>query len=122
MSKKTHMEVKYGVMVQMLGEYPRVKVLEFFLINDDFDASKSYVAKETEVSRTTLEPIWNELEEEGIIVKTRTIGRAEMFKLDKNNRTAQVLQNFLDSLASMRADEEEAKMKQKVLARKARKR
>lgn len=116
------MEVKYGVMVQMLGEYPRVKVLEFFLINDDFDASKSYVAKETEVSRTTLEPIWNELEEEGIIVKTRTIGRAEMFKLDKNNRTAQVLQNFLDSLASMRADEEEAKMKQKVLARKARKR
>ena len=112
------MEVKYGVMVQMLGEYPRIKVLEFFLIYDWADYSKSYVAKETEVSRATLEPIWNELEEEGIIVKTRTIGRAEMFKLDKNNRTAQVLQNFLDSLASMRADEEEERFKQKITAKK----
>ena len=112
------MEAKCGVFVHYLGASPRIKVLEHFLINDNLDVSKSYVAKEAEVSRATLEPIWDELEEEGIIKKTRSVGRAELYTLDKSNKTVRVLQEFLDALAWQYADEEEARLKQKITAKK----
>jgi len=104
-----------------LGASPRVKILEFFLINDTYDYSRSHVAKETEVSRTTLEPIWEELEEEGIIIRTRTVGRADMYSLNKENKAAQILEGFLMALASRYADEEEAKYKQKLVVKNRRK-
>ena len=110
------MEAKNSIFVETFGETPAVKVLDFFLNFDSFDYSKSQVAEETSVSRITLNKIWKELIKQKIIVKTRSIGRADMYKLDKENPRVRVLQELSLKLASTFAEEEIAKIKKRVEA------
>lgn len=110
------MEAKNSVFVETFGETPVIKVLDFFLTFDSFDYSKSQVAEETDVSRITLEKIWKELVDRQIIIKTRTIGRAEMYKLNKENPRVKVLIELSFKLASVFAEEEIGKIKRKIEA------
>ncbi|MCX6816239.1 MAG: hypothetical protein NT120_05330 [Candidatus Aenigmarchaeota archaeon] len=110
------MEAKNSIFVETFGETPTVKVLDFFLTFDSFDYSKSQIAEETGVSRITLDKIWQDLVNKKIIVKTRNIGRAEMYKLNKSNPFAIALINFSLKLASAFAEEETSKIKKKVEA------
>ena len=109
-----NMEAKNSIFVETFGEIPTIKVLDFFLTFDSFDYSKSQVAKETGVSRITLDKIWNEFTDKKIITKTRTIGRADMYKLNKENPRVKVLLDLSFRLASAFAEEEIGKMKKKV--------
>lgn len=77
------MENPESVLIKTFGATPLVKVLDFLLTYEGFDYSKSQIAKETGVARMTMEPIWERLIESGMITKTRKIGQAEMYKLNK---------------------------------------
>lgn len=72
---------------------PVLKVLDFLIDNEAFDHSKSDIAKGAGVSRTTLFNIWDILEKNGIVVETREVGRARMFKLNKKNP---IVQKFME--------------------------
>src|SRR3989338_4727390 len=108
------MEAKNSIFVETFGESPSVKVLDFFLTFDSFDYSKSQVSKETGVSRITLDKMWKDLVDQKIIVKTRSIGRADMYKLNKENPRVRVLQELTFKLASAFAEEEIEKIKKKI--------
>ncbi len=108
------MEAKNSIFIETFGETPAVKVLDFFLTFDSFDYSKSQVSEETGVSRITLDKIWKGLVNQKIIIKTRAIGRADMYKLNKENLRVKVLQELSFKLASAFAEEEIVKIKRKV--------
>lgn len=72
---------------------PVLKVLDFLIDNEAFDHSKSDIAKGAGVSRTTLFNIWDILEKNRIVVETREVGRAKMFKLNKENP---IVQKFME--------------------------
>ncbi|MBI4018603.1 MAG: hypothetical protein HY368_03265 [Candidatus Aenigmarchaeota archaeon] len=110
------MEAKNSIFVEMFGETPAVKVLDFFLAFESFDYSKSQVSEETGVTRITLDKIWKELVSQKIIVKTRTIGRADMYRLNKENPKVKVLQELSFKLASAFAEEEIGRIKKKLEA------
>ena len=110
------MEAKNSIFVETFGEVPMIKILDFFLTFDSFDYSKSQVSEETGVSRITLDKIWEELISKKIIIKTRNIGRAEMYKLDKENSKVKVLLELTLKLASAFGEEEIEKIKKKVEA------
>ena len=97
--------------VETFGETPVVKVIDFFLTYPDFDYSKSQVASEIGISRVTIEDIWRLLIKEGIIVKTRILGRAEMYRLNRENPKVKVLMKTAFDLASA---ELEAETKPKI--------
>ena len=82
---------KNSVFVDTFGEYPLVKVLDFFLMYHNYDYSKTQVAKEIEISRITIEKIWKSLIKNRIIVKTRNMGNAELYKLNIENPKVRVL-------------------------------
>src|SRR3989338_9581125 len=109
-----YMEAKKSIFVETFGETPIVKVLDFFLTFDSFDYSKSSVSEETGVSRITLDKIWEDFVQKKIIVKTREIGRAEMYKLNKESSIAKVLSELNFKLASSFAEEEIPKIRKKV--------
>ncbi|MFH0835763.1 MAG: hypothetical protein V1834_01225 [Candidatus Micrarchaeota archaeon] len=77
--------------MKTFGESPYLKVLDFFLNYPDFDYSKTYVAEQAGISRITIEGVWLELVKNKVIVKTRTLGRAELFKLNVNDPVVQKL-------------------------------
>ncbi len=108
------MEAKKSIFVETFGESPFIKVLDFFLTFDAFDYSKSQVAEETGVSRVTLDNIWDKLIKNNIIIKTRDIGRAEMFKLNKHNPQVKILLNLVIKLSEAYAENEKNKVLRKA--------
>ncbi len=80
-----------SLFVEFFGEYPIIKVLDFLIENEIFDYSKREIAENSGVSWNTLETFWDKLEEKEIIVRTRKIGKSELFKLNMENPVVQKL-------------------------------
>lgn len=103
-----------SALVETFGENPLVKTIDFFLMYPSFDYSKSQVSKETSVSRITMEKIWKRLLNEGIIVKTRKLGRGDMYKLNTQNPRVKVLMKFDFELSSAAFDQEKISIQRRV--------
>ncbi len=71
--------------IRTFGNSPVLKVMMFLLENKIFDYPKSEIAKEVNISRTTLNIFWDELVEIGIVEKTRVVGRAVMYRINTNS-------------------------------------
>lgn len=72
--------------LKVLGrENPIIRIIDFLIDNSAFDYSKTEIAKGSGISRTTLHKVWKILEELEIVVETRKVGRAKMYKLNKGN-------------------------------------
>lgn len=67
------------------------KLLDFLTLYKDFDYSKVEISRNSSVAWKTLYRIWPILEKYGLIVETRRIGRARMFKLNAENPVAKAL-------------------------------
>lgn len=69
----------------VFGDSPVTKILDFLIDNQEFDYSLSDVAKGADIAWSTLHEHWPQLVQMGIVVKTRKIGRAELYKLNTHN-------------------------------------
>lgn len=85
------MAKRLSLFLETFGDTPLLKVLEFFLTYPDFDYTKSYIAKETGVSRVTIEKVWKHLAKANIITESRTLGKIEMWQLNKRSPKVRVL-------------------------------
>ena len=68
-----------------LGDSPKIRVLEFLIEGRELDYHISDIAEGSGIGRTTLFRIWEDLIKAKIIVSTRTIGNAKLFKLNQHN-------------------------------------
>ena len=75
------------------GESPIIRVVAFLIRNREYDHSKTDIAKGAGISKTTLFKIWKTLENLGIVVETRRVGRAKMYKLNENSP---IVQKFIE--------------------------
>lgn len=84
--------------VAAFGESPRIKALDFILDNRLSDWSKSDMARATGISRNTLDGFFSGLVKSGMIVRSRAIGRAILYKVNSRSGFVQrliELDNFL---------------------------
>ncbi len=78
--------------VKILGNAPIIRVLDFMLCEGrHFDYSLSEISKHSKVGWSTLHSFWNELVESKIVIQTRQIGRAKLYKLNMENPIVQEL-------------------------------
>jgi DNA-binding XRE family transcriptional regulator len=103
-------EAKRSAFLETFGETPLIKVLDFFLTFPSFDYSKTQVANEVGISRITIGKIWKELTKKGMIVKTRSIGKAELYKLNMENPRMKILMKIGLELASSYFEEAKQKV------------
>ena len=82
------------IFVEYFGDSPTTRVLDFFIENDLYDYSKSDIFKETGVARTTLQDVIQTLIKKKIIMATRRVGMAEMYKLNRDNPIVEQMVNF----------------------------
>ncbi|MBI2041307.1 MAG: helix-turn-helix transcriptional regulator [DPANN group archaeon] len=75
--------------LKVMGNTPINKVLDFLVVYDQFDYSITDIAKNSKVGYATLMRIWNSLEKNGIVLMSRVVGRAKMYKLNKANLAVQ---------------------------------
>lgn len=71
--------------IELFGNNPIIKVLDFLITFADFDYPLTEIAKNSGVSYLTLQTFWHKLEKNNIVIKTRRIGKSDMFKLNTDN-------------------------------------
>jgi DNA-binding transcriptional regulator YhcF (GntR family) len=74
-----------SLFVETFGDYPMIRVLDFLIENEIFDYSKKDIARYSGVSWNTLERFFNQLIKKGLIVKTRKVGKSQMYKINLEN-------------------------------------
>ncbi len=102
-----------SLFAEFFGNYPIIRVLDFLIENDIFDYSKKDICRNANVSWNTLETFWGRLEKTRIVIFTRKVGKASMYKLNSNNHLVKQLielDNRLmkDSLDKIEPEKEKA--------------
>ena len=73
------------VFAEVFGNNPIIKVLDFLITFQLFDYPLTEIAKNSGVSYSTLQTFWEKLERNKIVVKTRRVGKSDLFKLNTSN-------------------------------------
>ncbi|MBI2671053.1 helix-turn-helix transcriptional regulator [Candidatus Woesearchaeota archaeon] len=71
--------------IEIFGNNPVIKVLDFLITYQLFDYPLTEIAKKSGVSYSTLQTFWSKLEKNNIVVKTRRVGKSNLYKLNTNN-------------------------------------
>jgi len=61
---------------------PALRIIDFLIDNKAYDYSKTDITKGAGISRMTLSSAWENLEKPGLVIETREVGRAKMYKLN----------------------------------------
>jgi DNA-binding transcriptional ArsR family regulator len=73
------------VFLEVFGENPMMKVLDFLITYQLFDYPLTEIAKNSGVSYSTLQTFWNKLERNNLVTKTRRVGKSNLYKINTNN-------------------------------------
>ncbi len=83
-----------SIFVEYFGSSPYIKVLDFLIGGQEFDYSMTEIARGAGVGWSAFTRIWEQLLKKRIILPTRTIGNAKLFKLNKKNPFVEKLIQF----------------------------
>ena len=81
-----------------LGDTPKIRVLEFLIEGRELDYSLSGISEGAEIGRTTLFRLFDDLLKSGIVVPTRQIGNAKLFKLNIKNPFVKKMIELFDEI------------------------
>lgn len=89
---------KKSLFIELLGDSPSIKVLDYLLTERELDFSISDMARNAGIGRATLYRIWNQLIKNELIIPTRTIGKSKLYKLNVENPKIKKLMEIDDML------------------------
>ena len=102
-------------LLQLTGDLPLFKIVDFLVENKGMDFSKTDIAKGSGISRASLFNYWEELEKHGIMKVTRRFGKTKLYTL---NAKSVIAQRILDLEKALIAEAlEKARQKKEVLVR-----
>ncbi len=85
------MEQTQSTFIEIFGNNPIMKVLDFLITFQLFDYPLTEIARNSEVSYSTLQTFWEKLERNNIVIKTRRVGKSDLYKLNTKNPAVQQL-------------------------------
>ena len=104
-----------SLLLNLTGDMPLFKIIDFLLENKGMDFSKLDIAKGAEISRASLFNYWNEVEKHGIVKVTRSFGKTKLYTLNvKNPITHKIIE--LEKALISEAMNKETKKKKELLA------
>ncbi|MDO8508988.1 MAG: hypothetical protein Q7S27_04865 [Nanoarchaeota archaeon] len=74
-----------SLFLKQFGDTPQLRVLDFFIDNHFFDFPLTEIARESNVSYNSLKLILPQFIKNGIVYKTRRIGKSDYYKLNLEN-------------------------------------
>ena len=99
-----------SIFLKHIGDNPRMRVLQYLIEGRDFDYTLTDMLN-AGVSWGTLNHLIPNLVNLGIIIKTRKIGRATLYKINQENQTAKQLIALYDNLIIQQLNVKEQKVK-----------
>ncbi len=86
-----------SIFLEHVGDSPRMRIMQYFIEGRDFDYTLTDLLN-AGVSWGTLNDLIPKLLKLGIVVKTRKIGRATLYKINQQSPTANQLIVLYDKL------------------------
>lgn len=80
--------------LEYFGDTPKLRFLDFLIANHFFDFNMTDMAREANISYNSLKDFFYEFLDKGILVKTRRVGKSDMYKLNMENPTAKRFLQF----------------------------
>ena len=105
-----------SLFIEFMGDSPTIRVLDYLLTERDLDISITDMAKNAGIGRATLYRIWDDIIKNNIIQPTRTIGKAKLYTLNKDNPVIKKLIEIDDFLIMQELKKRTEKQKVKVHA------
>jgi len=99
---------EHTAFVETFGSSPLIRVLDFFLTYREFDYPLTEIAENTSIGWNTLSTLFPKLLEKEIVIETRRIGRARLYKLNQKNSVVQKLIE-IDNIITNKAIDDELK-------------
>ena len=96
-----------SVFLEREGYTPKNRVLDFLIVAQEFDYSLKDIAKYSKVSYPCIKQLKKELVKDKWINLTRKVGKAQMYKLNLNNKK---VQKFVDFFWAVVNEEVEKKL------------
>ena len=87
-----------SIFIKTFGNYPLIRIFNFLIYSRDFDYPITEIAKNSDVNFQTLKKLWPKLEQDKIVVSTRTISGSTLYKINTKNPIVKKLielNNFL---------------------------
>jgi len=81
-----------------MGNNPTTRILEFLIEGKDFDYSLTDIANNSGVSWRTVHRLFPKFIKNNMVVKTRAIGRAQLYKLNVKNESIKKLIELFNKL------------------------
>ena len=88
------MAVKKTIFWKIFGDSPVLRVMDFLVVNEDFDYSMTDIAKLSGIGYATLKLFWGTLEKGGVVTNTRRVGKARMYRLNLINPVVKKFREF----------------------------
>ncbi len=82
-----------SIFLQEEGNTPKNRIWSFLIVHSEYDYSMKEIARYSKVGYTTLKQIWKEFRKKKIVIQTRAVGKAKMYKLNLKNP---VVNKFID--------------------------
>jgi Fe2+ or Zn2+ uptake regulation protein len=119
MSKEVmYKDLGESLLIKALGYSPKLRIIDVFMTNPYFDFSREELVKELGMSKQTLYKNLKDLEELEIVKISRKIGRAIMYKINREHPLVKRLNEIIKEI-SLQIAEKEANKLRKPLAVKA---
>jgi len=83
-----------SVFLEIFGDTPVLRAIDFLIINEDFDYSMTDIASLSGIGYSTLKLFWDNLENSLIVKQTRIVGKAKMYKLNYSNPAVKKFRGF----------------------------
>ena len=98
-----------SLLLNLTGNMPFFKIIDFLLENKGMDFSKTDIAREAKISRASLFNYWSELEKHGIVKVTRSFGKTKLYALNTINPVTTKIIELEKALISETLEKEQKK-------------
>jgi len=88
-----------SLFIEFMGDSPQIRVLDYLITEREIDFSITDIAENAGIGRATLYRLWDDLIKNKILLHTRDIGKAKLFKLNTANSKIKKLIEIYDMLA-----------------------
>jgi len=86
------------IFMKTMGNSPVIRVIDFMIEGRELDYSLTDIAENSNIGWTTLHRIWDNLVRLKIVLHTRKIGKAKLYKLNQQNPAVKQLIRLYDIL------------------------
>ena len=102
-----------SIFLEHVGDSPRMRILQYLIEGREFDYTLTDLLN-AKVSWGTLNNLMPKLLELGMVLKTRKIGRATLYKINQNNVAVKELIRLYDNLILKKINQLEEQTKKKI--------